>query len=95
MDKSQKNGRDFADDITSIQDLRQLTANFVNERNWKNYHTPRALAEAISIESAELLENFLFKSDAEAIVDVNKITDEMADIFIYLMSLCTLFPPPH
>ncbi|UYP48283.1 hypothetical protein NEF87_004568 [Candidatus Lokiarchaeum ossiferum] len=74
-------------DETTIAELRELVSEFVHERNWEQYHTPKSLSEAISIESAELLENFLFQPDSHLPADIEKVTDEMADIFVYLMSL--------
>jgi NTP pyrophosphatase (non-canonical NTP hydrolase) len=76
-----------SDDATTIQDLRVLVDKFVSQRNWKSYHTPKNLAEAISIEAAELLENFLFQPEDYLPEQLESITDEMADVFIYLMSL--------
>jgi len=57
---------------------------FRDERDWKQFHTPKNLALAISIEAAELNELFLWKSDNESThVDSNKISDELADVLIY------------
>ncbi len=74
-------------DSTTIAELRELVSEFVKERDWGQYHTPKALSTAISVESAELLENFLFQPESFIPSDIEKLTDEMADIFIYLMSL--------
>lgn len=82
------------DDQTTIQELRNLTKNFVQERNWESYHSPRSLAEAISIEAGELLENFLFQKTDQGNGNIEAITDEMADIFIYLMSLSNTLELP-
>ena len=83
------------DEQTSIQEIRDITQKFVQERDWESYHSPRALAEAISIEAAELLENFLFQKDPNIHPDkLEAITDEMADIYIYLMSLCNSLQLP-
>ena len=79
---------EITDDASTIKELRKLVSDFVGERNWNQYHSPSALATAISIESAELLENFLFKPDNYIPDNIEKLTDEMADIFVYLMSLC-------
>jgi len=76
------------DKLTTISDLRTFVDQFVEERNWKSYHNPRALAEAISIEAAELLECFLFQPEGYCPENIDTVTDEMADIFVYLMSLC-------
>ena len=76
------------DEQTTIKDLRTFVNQFVEERNWKSYHNPRALAEAISIEAAELLECFLFQPEGYRPENLEHLTGEMADIFVYLMSLC-------
>ncbi|MHA1360237.1 MAG: nucleotide pyrophosphohydrolase [Candidatus Helarchaeota archaeon] len=72
--------------------LRKKIANFINERNWGKLRTPKDLSIAISIESAELLENFLFRQLSVGEITKNielfrKIKEEMADILIYLLSL--------
>ena len=76
------------DSETTIDDLRVFVNQFVEERQWKSYHTPKALAEAISIEAAELLECFLFKPEGYCPENLEHLTEEMADIFVYLISLC-------
>lgn len=66
------------DKITGIiQHLRQ----FNEERDWEQFHDAKNLALALSIEVAELNEAFLWKSPKEA--DVDKIKEELADIFLY------------
>lgn len=82
-----RNNKFTKTDDTTVAELRALVSEFVHERNWEQYHTPKSLSEAISIESAELLENFLFQPDTYIPSDLEKVTDEMADIFVYLMSL--------
>lgn len=52
---------------------------FRDDRNWKKYHTPANLAKSISIESAELLENFQWDNN----FDHENMCDELADIMIY------------
>jgi NTP pyrophosphatase (non-canonical NTP hydrolase) len=78
------------DNKTTIAELRELVEKFVSERDWNSYHTPKALAIAISIESAELLEHFLFSKNEQLPEDPKKLEsfeNEMADIFIYILSL--------
>lgn len=57
---------------------------FRDEREWKQYHNPKDLAISLSLEAAELLENFQWSSSEEA---VNKrlscIEEELADVLIY------------
>ncbi|MEI6293652.1 MAG: nucleotide pyrophosphohydrolase [Methanomicrobiales archaeon] len=76
-----------------LKDELETLHKFRKERNWEQYHRPKELATAISIESAELQELFLWKESesAEQIKEnseyLNKISDEIADIMIYLLYL--------
>lgn len=67
---------------------------FRNERDWKKFHNPKDMAEAISIESSELLELFLWKTKEESVEYVKdkknheEISDEAADILAFLLEFC-------
>jgi len=71
--------------MTQLQQLTELLTRFRDARDWKQFHNPKDLALAISIESSELLEAFLWKS-AES-VPVEKVKEEIADVFAYLVML--------
>jgi NTP pyrophosphatase (non-canonical NTP hydrolase) len=75
----------------TLEQLAQLQRQFVDARNWRRYHTPRNLATALIVEAAELLEHFQWADRDQAItVDSElrpKLCDEVADVFIYLLSL--------
>jgi NTP pyrophosphatase (non-canonical NTP hydrolase) len=58
---------------------------FRDERDWKQFHNPKDLSLALSIEAGELLEAFLWKSAEEA--DAEKIREELADVFAYAFLL--------
>ncbi len=61
---------------------------FVDKRDWKQFHNPKDLATAICIESSELEELFLRKSQEESYeIGKNnpKVREEFADIFNYLV----------
>jgi len=82
------------DDDTTIQTLRQVMQDFVAERNWSRFHTPKNLAGSVSIEASELLELFQWQTTEEATERAkndeefrSKIGDEMADVLLYLLSL--------
>jgi NTP pyrophosphatase (non-canonical NTP hydrolase) len=62
----------------------QLTQ-FRDARDWEQFHNPKDLALALSIEASELLEAFLWKSPDEA--DIEKIKEELADVFAYSLLL--------
>lgn len=64
-----------------MQKLRQ----FRDERNWKQFHNPKDLAVALSIEASELLEAFLWKAPEAA--DREKVKEELADVLAYALLL--------
>ena len=72
--------RDFFSKTQSEFITKQLIE-FRNERDWEQFHNPKDLAIALNIESGELLETFLWKSDQDA--DKEKVKDELADVFAY------------
>ena len=56
---------------------------FVAERDWDQFHTIPNLAKSISIEAAELLENFQWSDD----FDPAEVQDELADVLTYCFLL--------
>ena len=71
--------------------LKKKIQQFRDERDWKQFHNPKDLAVSISIEAAELLEHFQWRtpeqSDKKVHNDRDKIAEEMADVYIYLLEL--------
>jgi len=74
--------RSFMENWKKLQDA--LIA-FRNERDWEQFHNPKDLALALSIEAAELNELFLWKKADEA--NPEKIREELADVFAYAILL--------
>jgi NTP pyrophosphatase (non-canonical NTP hydrolase) len=62
---------------------------FRDDRDWKQFHNPKDLALALSIESAELLEAFLWKSAEQA--DPAKVKEELADVFAFALLLADAY----
>jgi len=64
---------------------------FRDERDWAQFHNPKDMAIALSIETNELLEHFLWKNPQEVEDRIatkrEEIEDELADIGIYLTEL--------
>jgi len=58
---------------------------FRDERDWQQFHNPKDLSLALSIEAGELLEAFLWKQPEEA--DQQKIREELADVFAFAFLL--------
>ena len=80
------------DDFKSIT---EKIIKFRDERNWAQYHDPKNLSQALGIEAAELQEIFLWKNPEESRnlskKDISRVSEEIADIFIYLTYLCKEF----
>lgn len=57
---------------------------FRDERNWRQFHNEKDLSLSISLEAAELLELFQWKS-SEEVVNNNRerLAEELADVLIY------------
>lgn len=70
---------------TQTQFLINELTKFRDERDWNQFHNPKDLSIALSIESNELLEQFLWKKHEDANVD--KIKEELADVFAYALLL--------
>ena len=81
------------DDKASIASLKEEVARFRDERDWLKFHNPKDLSIALSIESSELEELFLWKEDLSASRVkrdsrlFQNVKEEIADVFIYLLSL--------
>ena len=71
--------------MTDISQLTQKLIAFRDARDWEQFHNPKDLAIALSIESAELLEAFLWKPSDQA--SIEKIKEELADVFAYALLL--------
>lgn len=76
----------------TLDDLVRRLHEFARERDWEQFHSPKNLAMALSVEAAELLEHFqwLTEEQSEQLPEDKRreVAFEMADIFIYLMRLC-------
>ncbi len=81
------------DDDTTIRQLRDRVRQFIAERQWERYHTPRNLAVSLIVEAAELLEHFQWRTEAEVeeyLAEPSNraaVAEEIADVFSYLLSL--------
>lgn len=67
------------DDV--FNQLKEQILAFRNARDWSQFHNPKDLAIALSVEAGELLEAYLWKADDQASPDA--IRAELADVVIY------------
>ena len=65
---------------------------FAQERDWAQFHSPKNLACALSVEAAELLEHFQWltpeQSQCLSAEQTQQVGAEAADVFLYLLQLC-------
>ena len=75
----------------SLQQLAEQLRRFAAERDWEQFHSPKNLAMALSVEVAEIVEHFQWLSGQQSReLDAAKraeVKDELADALIYLVRL--------
>lgn len=73
--------------MDALEDLKRIINKFVEDRDWKQFHTPCNLAKSISIEANELLECFQW-SDSK--YDINDVKEELADVINYCIQMASI-----
>ena len=77
--------------MAELESIQKKIIAFRNERDWAQFHDPKNLAEALSIEAGELLENFLWTTTEQSrnltAEEFKNVKEELADIFIFLTYL--------
>ena len=75
----------------SLANLRNRIDQFVNERDWAQFHTPKNLAMAMIVEAAELVEHFQWNTPEESTQLTPEkreaVSHELADTFVYLLRI--------
>lgn len=74
-----------------MHELIQKIREFARARDWDQYHSPKNLAMALSVEAAELVEHFQWLTQAES-ADLppekrERVREEIGDVLIYLLNL--------
>ena len=76
---------------TYLADVQQRLLEFARLRDWEQFHAPKNLAMALSVEAAELMEHFQWLTEAQSEnLDAAKLKEvgyEVADVFIFTMRL--------
>lgn len=67
--------------MTESREIISELKKFRDERDWEQFHNPKDLALAVSVEAAELLELFLWKNHED--VNKEKVKEELADVFSF------------
>jgi NTP pyrophosphatase (non-canonical NTP hydrolase) len=85
--------RPNSDTTTTVAELRQLVADFVAERDWSQFHSPKNVSMALAIEAAELMEHFQWltieasRRIADEPAKLAAVAEEIADVVGYSMAL--------
>ncbi|MDF2460759.1 MAG: uncharacterized protein K0S68_162 [Candidatus Saccharibacteria bacterium] len=88
--------RDYSPpDFARLADFVERIRSFNEERDWARFHNPKDLAIALSLEAAEVLEHFQWKSP-EAMQNHLRdqredVSDELADVLYYLLMMADYF----
>ena len=82
-----------SDSNTTVAELRKLVADFVAERDWSQFHSPKNVSMALAIEAAELMEHFqwLTTDASRELADqpekLAEVGEELADVIGYSFAL--------
>ena len=75
----------------SLADLAGRLSEFARERDWEQFHSPKNLVMALSVEAAELLEEFQWLTEEQSShiepERLARVRDEVGDVLIYLTRL--------
>jgi NTP pyrophosphatase (non-canonical NTP hydrolase) len=79
------------DATTTVKQLKDAIAQFADERDWNQFHSPKNLSMSIAIEAAELMEHFQWISQEESrkLDDAKRldVKEELADVVCYCLAL--------
>ncbi len=77
----------MTDQTTTLADIKQRVQQFVDERDWKQFHAPKNLSMSLAIEAAELMEHFQWISCDDSRQpnpeQLQQIGEELADVLCY------------
>lgn len=75
-----------------LQVLTQSLREFAKDRDWEQFHSPKNLAAALTVEVAELLEHFQWVTEEQSrnlsFEKKDQVALEAADVFLYLLQIC-------
>ena len=78
-------------DPMSLDTLRDALRAFAAARDWEQFHSPKNLSMALSVEAAELMEHFQWLTEAQSLAlapdALGRVKEEIADVLLYLVRL--------
>jgi len=80
-----------SDSNVSVEDLKEEMRQFVAERDWRQFHSPKNLSMSIAIEAAELMEHFQWLTQPQSRQldqdSIDKAGEELADVLCYALAM--------
>ena len=80
-----------SDATCTLDELKQIVAEFVRQRTWQKFHNAKNLSMALTVEAAELMEHYQWLTTDQVVAgegyDLEQVTDELADITSYVLAL--------
>jgi NTP pyrophosphatase (non-canonical NTP hydrolase) len=72
-----------------MEELKEYIREFIRARDWEQYHAPKNLALALSVEAAEIVEIFQWKDNQEELspTEIEALKQEIGDVLVYLLEL--------
>lgn len=78
------------DNNTHLAKLKKLVENFVNDREWQKFHTPKDISISIAVEAAELMELFQWMDCQTSIQEIERkrtdVENELADVLFCVLN---------
>jgi dCTP diphosphatase len=76
-----------------MEELKLRIKEFIQARDWEQYHAPKNLAMALSVEAAEIVEIFQWKKTGEHLSpsEQEHLRQEIGDVLVYLLELADKF----
>jgi dCTP diphosphatase len=83
------------DTTTTLEQLKTKLKQFVEERDWQQFHSPKNLSMAIASEAAELLELFMWVDNKESVARLQEkrqeVEDEVADVILAVLAMASRY----
>ncbi|MCA9339132.1 nucleotide pyrophosphohydrolase [Candidatus Saccharibacteria bacterium] len=75
--------------MNDLERMQQRISKFRDARDWKQFHNPKDMALSLTLEAAEVLEHFQWKSNKEIkeelLKDKTKLSEELADVLYWVL----------
>lgn len=82
-----------SDQQTTIEEIKILVDDFVGEREWHQFHSPKNLSMSLAIEVSELMEHFQWitieesRNVGQSPEVIREVKEELADVFSYALAI--------